>query len=137
VSLENVELVRSIYADWERGDFSSVDWADPQIAYAHLGDGPAPGSWRGKAEMAEAVRNWFSAWRDFRLAAQEYREIDEDRVLVLAHQSGRGKRSGLEMQASAASLFEIRRGKVARLHQYTDHDRALADLGLAPKGDPA
>jgi ketosteroid isomerase-like protein len=128
----NLDLVRSIYADWERGDFSSVEWAHPEIEFV-IADGPSPGSWTGLAGVAEGTRDFLSAWEEVRFEADEYRELDGERVLVLIHRSGRGKASGLEIERrSGASLFHVRGGKVTRLVLYLDRDRALADLGLTP-----
>ena len=129
---ENLDLVRSIYAAWERGDFSSADWADPEIEFA-IADGPAPGCWMGQAGMAEGFRDFVNAWQEYRVGAGEYRELDDEHVLVLVHLNARGKTSGLELgqiQTKAANLFQIRDGKVTRLVLYFDLERALADLGL-------
>ena len=126
----NLDLVRSIYAAWERGDFSSAEWADPEIDFA-FADGPEPGSWRGLAGMAEGYRDWLRAWEDFRAEPEEYLVIDDERILVLVRNSGRGRTSGLEVEShSVANLFHLRGGKVTRIVVYLDRGRALADLGL-------
>jgi ketosteroid isomerase-like protein len=129
---ENLDLVRSIYAAWERGDFGSADWADPAIEFETSGFDAAEST--GAAEMAGRWREWMSAWQDYRTEADEFRELDRERVLVLMRHSGRGKASGVgieNMTRPGANVFEIRNGRVAGLHLYWDRDRALADLGLA------
>jgi ketosteroid isomerase-like protein len=130
----NLDLVRSIYAAWERGDFNSAEWAHPEIEFVGA-DGPEPGSWTGVAGMMEAWRGVLSAWEGLRAEAKEYRELDTERVLVLTRNTGRGKTSGLElgaMRTHGANVFHLRDGKVTKLVVYWDSERALADLCLAP-----
>ncbi len=124
------DLVRSIYAAWERGDYySSVEWAHPEIEFVVM-DGPSPGGLTGVAAVEDNWREFQRAWEDYRIQADEYRQLDGDRVLVLVRFSGRGKTSGLEMGQKAANLFTLRSGKVTRLVVYWDRKHALADLGL-------
>jgi ketosteroid isomerase-like protein len=130
----NLDFVRSIYAAWERGDHSSADWADPKIEF-EIVEGPSPGTWTGQAEMRQAWREFLSSWEDYRTVVDEYRELDRERMLVLAHFSGRGKASGLDAAQwgttkGGANLLHVRDGKVTRLVIYWDREHALADLGL-------
>jgi ketosteroid isomerase-like protein len=131
---ENLDLVRSIYADWERGEFTSADWAHPEIEYEHV-DGPSPGRWTGLSGMSEGFRDFLSAWEGARVMADEYRVLDGESVLVLFHFSARGKASGLEigrLRTQGATLFHVRDQKVTRVAQYLDRERAFADLGITP-----
>jgi ketosteroid isomerase-like protein len=127
---ENLDLVRSIYAPEERGDFSSsADWAHPEIEHVTV-EGVDAGSVTGRSGLIRAVRNWLSDFDDVRVKAEQFRELDGHRVLVLNKLSGRAKRSGLQVDQRAAEVFEIHDGRVTRIVQYADRDRALADLGL-------
>ena len=130
---ENVEVVRSLYERWAEGDYSAVDWADPEIEFV-MADGLNRGAWRGIAEMGRAWGEEIRAWDDFRVIPEEYRELDDERVLVLLHNHGRGKTSGVtvdDIAAKSANVVHVRDGRVTRLVLYWDRERALADLGLS------
>ena len=62
----------------------------------------------GRGRDGRGLAQRLSAWEDFRTEAEEYRELDDERVLVLARWSGRGKTSGVSSgrcETRAASLF--------------------------------
>lgn len=130
---ENIDLVRSIFACWERGDWTSSDWADPEIEYVMV-DEPGARTRTGLGAMALAWGEYLSAWNEYAVKADEYRELDRERVLVLLKAFGRGKTSGLDIgeigAERGANVFHIRNGRVVRLAAYFDAARALADLGL-------
>jgi ketosteroid isomerase-like protein len=138
VASSNLDLVRSIYADWERGDyFSSGEWVHPDIEYV-IADGPDAGRWSGQAGLIEGAKVILRAWEDWRPEAEDYLELDDERVLVLSRFSGRGKTSGLDggdVSGRGANLFHVRAGKVTKLVLYWYRDNALVDLGLAPEPD--
>ena len=129
MSRENVELVRSICSAWERGDYSSAEWAHPDIEFV-IADGPTPGRWQGLAGMAEGWRTWLGTWEDFRQDVQEVREVEDDVVIVLFRGYGRGKATGVDLaqlRHTSAGVFHLRDGKVTRFEVYFDRERALAD----------
>jgi ketosteroid isomerase-like protein len=69
------------------------------------------------------------------VVADEYRALDDERVLVLMQHGGRGRASGLgggQLMTEGANVLHLRDGKVVRLVLYWHRDHALADLGLAP-----
>jgi hypothetical protein len=126
---ENLDLVRSIFAAWERGDWTSIEWADPEIELVYA-DGIEAGPPVGSAEMAASWARFLSGWEGLRLRAEEYRELADGRVLAWVRLSGRGKASGLDLEEPGLAIFQASHGKVKQLVYYNHRDRALADLGL-------
>jgi hypothetical protein len=72
---------------------------------------------------------------DFSLEPDEYRELNDGRVVVSPHVHARGKRAASSSSKRSGpkrgtNVFHARDCKVTRLAIYFDRDRALADLGL-------
>jgi ketosteroid isomerase-like protein len=137
MSQDNVEIARSVYGAWERGDFSSAEWAHPEIELV-IADGLEVGTWTGPAGMAHAWHEWLGAWEEYRVEVDEYRELDDERILVLMLHCGRGRTSGLDVgqmgegaKRAGANVLYFRDGRVTRLVLYWDRERALADLGIS------
>jgi ketosteroid isomerase-like protein len=129
---DNVQLVRSIYERWAEGDFGDASWADPDFELV-LVDGPTPGRFKGLAAAGAAWGATIDGFAEFRALPEEIRALDDERVLVFTQNTGRGRRSGLElgeMVTRGANVVHLRAGKVTRLDAYFNRDLAVSELGL-------
>ena len=69
------------------------------------------------------------AWEHFRVFPD--RILDRtDRVLVLARLEGRGRTSGVTVDASLGMAFDLRDGLISRIRGFLDHHAALKAAGL-------
>jgi len=128
MSEANVEVVRGIFSDWARGDFSSVDWADPGIEFEI--PGPDSHVHRGVESMGRAWAEWLGAFDEFSVVAQAFHDAD-DKVVVEQIFRGKGRGSGIPIdEIPGAAVLTLRNGKVTRFEGHTTLEAALASAGI-------
>jgi ketosteroid isomerase-like protein len=131
MSKENIEIVKRIYADWARGEYTSIDWADPEIEFSVPGPEAAE---RGIEAMTRAWTGWLRAFKGLTVEATAFHDAG-DKVVVEQVFRGMGRESGIPLEeVPAAVVLTLRDGKVIRLTGYTSVEAALADTGIAPDG---
>ena len=132
MSNENVELIRRIYARWERGDFATAEFFDPRIEYFRVGAEGVGGSgeWQGVGEMWRALLEWFQAFEDIKIESERLVDVGA-RVLVISRVTGRGRRSGLDLEYEVGHVFTIGNGRILRWEDYRDPAEALKAAGVS------
>ncbi len=133
MSEENVEIVRRLYASWERGDLHTADFFDVEVEHSRIGS-ELPGingDWQGIEEFGVALADYVDALADLHIEAERVIDLGGDRVLVLSRQTARGKTSGLPFDREFGDLFKLRGGKVLRYASYWDRAEALKAAGLS------
>jgi ketosteroid isomerase-like protein len=132
MSQENVEVVRrafayEIYGVGDRADAEAI--FDPQVVMnpVHVIDEKPS---YGPHAMRDDWERWASAFDELTVTVEE--TIDAgDRVVVVAHHRGRGRRSGVEVDARYYEVYTVREGKVSRIDEFADRAEALQAAGLS------
>src|SRR5947209_5807752 len=131
MSQRNVEIVRRIYEDANRGDFdAAIEYFAPEIeihlAGLFLDVEPVH---RGREALRKFVQRGTEAWDD--ISIEPDRMIDMGaRVLVLAHFHVKG-RDGIEAQRPIAHLWTMQNGQAVQMEAYSDQQAALEAVGQA------
>jgi ketosteroid isomerase-like protein len=89
------------------------------------------------ATVYRGAGHWKQAMVEMREAFAEYRfdvdEVDDrgDHIIVVAHQSARGKASGVPVEGTIVHVWEVRDDQAIGMRAYSTRDEALAAEGLA------
>jgi ketosteroid isomerase-like protein len=130
MSQENVDLTQRVFEAFNRRDFDAASaLLDDSITWWSLFSAEAD-LFQGK----EALRaQWTSQVEavDVYIELQELIAVGESRVVAVAKWSGRGRASGTPVDASAAQVFTIQRGKVVCVETYASKREALEAVGLS------
>src|ERR1700682_2463994 len=128
MSQENVEVVRSLYEGWLRGEIG-LDRLDPEISMVESETLPGAASAYGIEAGERYMRSFANYWEQIRLEPQEYIDAG-NQVVVVARLIGKGKKSGVEVTRTWAYVWTLRGQKALRLVGYADRTQALIAVGL-------
>ena len=100
MSQENVEVVRSIYDAWGRGDFrAGTELYDPEVQLVLRPEFPDAGVYRGSDEIRTYMREDFLRdWEAAVIVGEEFLDAG-DSVIVRVHQQATGPGSGAPISA--------------------------------------
>jgi ketosteroid isomerase-like protein len=131
MSQENVDMLRRGYEAFARRDLdAALEMMDPKIEAHDAPEIPDATMHRGREAVRRDWEQMFDLFEDFRIDIEEVFDADEELVVFL-RLSGRGRESGVEVDARMAHVWTAREGKAIRLRQYLDRAEALKAVGLS------
>lgn len=124
-----VDELRRGYEALNRGDVSVVlELLDPDIEWREPAPSPEEGVHRGRDSFERFLRGWIESFDDFRVEPEQVVERGETLIAVV-RQSGRGRASGVEVEARLAHVWTVDNGRAVRWEAVGDADEALMHSG--------
>ena len=140
-----MEIVRSVMEPLTGINVAGVDWSTEALGEM-LGRTYLPDvelrtldiplgldisdSYHGLDGLVEYLQAWLEPFSEYHVENLDYIEAG-DCVLVPSRQWGVGRVSGTRTDIELTALYELRDGKIARIHQFDTLDEALEAAGLS------
>jgi ketosteroid isomerase-like protein len=135
MSQENVEIARRGFEAFNRafseGASDLYETLDPNVEWVPMSALLEGTHYQGH----DGVREWFEEmrrdWASYELRPERFRDLGDDRVLVLGSWRAQGRGGEVMLDISqAAWLCQYRNRKLVRLQTFTEREKALEAAGL-------
>lgn len=131
MSQENVEVATQAIEAFNANDvdvFAALttpdfEWSPSMVAI----EGE---TYRGRKGIEKYFASIDDAWEKFLILREEVRDLG-DLVVMVGRLEGRGKGSGVPVNASLGMVFDFRGGAISRIRGYLDRAEALEAVGLS------
>jgi ketosteroid isomerase-like protein len=135
MSRANVDVVRRMCEAYVAGNLlESLEALHPEVIWHGTIGGLEEGrTYRGHGEVTEAFVESMRDWERHSLEAERYLDAG-DSVVVLWHEIGHGKASGVRVETRTAVVYTVSEGKVVEAKGYMDRGAALEAVGLPGSG---
>jgi hypothetical protein len=131
MSQENVEIVRCVYADREGLTAGASGKVAPEAEFDFTAVYPDRPIMRGIEELRRFRDSGPWSGSPIHFEPERFFDVDDERVLVFARVSAKGRESGANVEIEVAHEFTIRERRVVRFTVHASRTEALEALGLS------
>jgi hypothetical protein len=140
MSQENVELAReaigAVNETYRTGDLGPwrrhVERSFDREVVLELGRGAfTEGEWRGVEGAIGFVGNQMEVLEGMWIEADEFIDVDDERLVVGLTFGGRARHTGIDVELSPVHVFRLRDGRVLRWQSFQTREEALEAAGLS------
>ena len=130
MSEENVEVVRSALASFDRSLDRVAEFWDPEIDWRAIEGAPDDiGVFKGHEAMRRYYGQWYDTFDDIQVETEELLDAGEQ-IVAMVRAVGRMKGSGANIDMRLGIVYTVRDGLIVRGREYPSREEALEAAGL-------
>jgi ketosteroid isomerase-like protein len=121
----DIEVVEQAFHAWSREDEPAMmALVHPEILVTQIPEQVDTRPYQGHDGLRAVMADWVGTWEDYTIDLLDTREVGHG-VVSAIHQSGRGKGSGIAMEADTWFVWHVKDGQIIRWQMFATEHQAV------------